>query len=98
MNAGLALGQPEYLDQRSDCVELRGTGDHRPLTLLCQCCRKSISIGNSVVGLEGSSSQDPWPINGLLVDGQLINESQRCRRDISTTLALGDVIYFSIHQ
>jgi hypothetical protein len=74
MDVRLSLGQPEDFDQGSDFLELRITGDHRPMELLSQCCRKSISVGNSMVGLEGRCRQHPWTINGFLVYRQLINE------------------------
>ena len=95
----LSLGQPEDFDQGSDFLELRITGDHRPMELLSQCCRKSISVGNSRVGLEGRCRQHPRTINGFLVYRQLINERLRRHCRISSTLALDDVVHLSqIHQ
>jgi hypothetical protein len=66
---------------------------------LSQRCRKSISIGNSMVGLEGRRRQHPWTVNGFLVYGQLIDERQRRDSRISSTLALDDEAHLSqIHQ
>ena len=61
MDVRLSLRQPEDFDQGSDFFELRITGDHRPMELLSQGCRKSISVGNSVVGLEKSCGQRGSP-------------------------------------
>ena len=53
MDVRLSLGQPEDFDQGSDFLELRITGDRRSMELLSQCCRKSISVGNSRKGSGG---------------------------------------------